>query len=641
MAITGSTWPGGYLSMDMVLQGIGDNPGSQVDMVTIGGLIGATDGVVGSGDSVILPTDFWGQDVNKTATAITLANGSTQQNFTTAAQSYTLNVSSNGVGKLDGIGAWVNAAVTYFTNNTTNISMVIQDNSALGSPQRNFTLNGVGSGNSILDTVDFIQAGNPATVTITSPSFANHTATGTQFTVTKSSNTNWVSVTVGDNSLALTLISSPSTHVRAYGIEWASGPSYSLSTLTTTVSATVSDVNDASSTLTENEACNVIAYNDLALTGTSGTVDKDGETQTFQISGEPGANYSITITDGYQTSYSIDGVANATTGTVGDTISMTWPVNTTPSSRSMTISVTDTTSGNAATGMTFTQATQILANFEIKDGGTTIGDGDDTTTHIYTYNGGAKTFEIICEPNGSNSSEVYATLYNNDFEHQLSQSSPGTYNNTYGGEVAITPTSGNNWTVYYYIRPQNTNTSISNTIGPKSQHIQSRADNSKNHLFSLSQTPTPVLYSVYWGGTYTHGESSSNPIGPNTSNYQTFEIRSSVNDTSQSFRISGGNGLNWHHQASQVQYSGTSGNYPSYNTYWTPSNWSYNSQNGYYYVPFYAYRTSMNSSCSYAQMAPFYVISPLSGWTSPGMSFGTTPSSTTASPMGNIIYVCQ
>ena len=66
MAITGSTWPGGYLSMDMVLQGIGDNVGSQVDMITIGYLIGATDGVVGSADPVILPTDFWGQAVSYT-----------------------------------------------------------------------------------------------------------------------------------------------------------------------------------------------------------------------------------------------------------------------------------------------------------------------------------------------------------------------------------------------------------------------------------------------------------------------------------------------------------------------------------------------------------------------------------------------
>ena len=218
MAITGSGWPGGYLSMDMVLQWIVDNPGSQVDMVTIGALIGATDGVVGSGDEVILPTDFWGQDVNKTATTITLANGSTQQNFTTAAQAYTLNVSSNGVGKLDNIAPWVNAAVTYFTNNTTNISTVIADNSALGSPQRTFTLNGVGSGNSILDTVDFIQAGNPATLTITSPSFSTHTATGTQFIVTKSSNTNFVSVTVGNSDLTLTLLSTPNSNKKVYGI---------------------------------------------------------------------------------------------------------------------------------------------------------------------------------------------------------------------------------------------------------------------------------------------------------------------------------------------------------------------------------------------------------------------------------------
>ena len=642
MAITGSTWPGGYLSMDMVLQGIGDNAGSQVDMVTIGGLIGASDGIVGSGDSVILPTDFWGQDVNKTATSITLANGSSQQNFTTAAQAYTLNVSSNGVGKLDGIAAWVNAAVTYFTNSTTNISMVVSDNSALGSPQRNFILYGVGSNNAYLDNVDFIQAGNPASVTITSPSFANHTATGTQFTVTKSSNTNWVSVVVGDSSLALTLISSPSTHVRAYGIEWASGPSYALTTLTTTVSATVSDVNDANSTLTEDEACNVGAYNDLALTGTSGTVDKDGETQTFQISGEPGANYSITITGGYQTSYSIDGVANATTGTVGDTISMTWPVNLGNSSRSMTISVTDTTSGNAATGKTFTQAAQILANFEVKDGATTIGTGNDTTAHTYDWNGGAKVFEVTCQPNGTNSAEVYATLYNNDFKHGFgtSNSTPPTLSSVYGvtGEQSIVAQPQNGYKVYYWYQPQANNTSITTDIGPRNQFIQSRADTTKLHQFQMTQSKKPVQYSWHWNNTNnTWGESTSNPIGPNTSNQQSFKIYSTVNTTTQSFRMSGSTTLEWNNNPGAT--TGWSSSYPSYNTYWTPSNWSYNSQTGYYYVVIYARRTGISYSCSYPSYGGFYLTSPIFTPTG-GLKFQATPTSSGAGPMGQVLYVC-
>ncbi len=652
MAITGSGWPGGYLSMDMVLQGIGDNPGSQVDMVTIGALIGATDGVVGSGDEVILPTDFWGQDVNKTATTITLANGSTQQNFTTAAQAYTLNVSSNGVGKLDNIAPWVNAAVTYFTNNTTNISTVIADNSALGSPQRTFTLNGVGSGNSILDTVDFIQAGNPASVTITSPSFSTHTATGTQFSVTKSSNTNFVSVTVGNSDLTLTLLSTPNSNKKVYGIEWTSGPSYSLSALTTTVSATVSDVNDANSTLTENAACNVGAYNDLALTGiygsnppfNNGTVDKDGETNTFQISGEAGATYSISITDGFQTSYTIDGVSNATTGTVGDVISMTWPVNLGNTSRSMTINVTDTTSGNAATGITFTQSAQIIANFEVKETGTTIGTGNDTTSHTYDWNGGAKVFEVTCQPNGTNSAEVYAQLYNTDFKHGwgTSPSTPPTLSTAYGvtGEQVIFPQAQNGYKVYYWYQPQANNTSITDDIGPRNQFIQSRADQTKLHLFKMTQSAKPVQYSWYWNNTSnTFGESQNNPIGPNTSNNQAFRIYSTVNDTTQGFRISGSGTLEWNTNPGGASNT-WSNPFPSYNTYWTPSNWSYNSQTGYYYTTFYARRTGTSYSCSYPQMGGFYLTSNIFSATG-GLKFQATPTSSGAGPMGNTLWVCN
>ena len=92
MPITGSGWPGGYITTDMVLAGIGDLPGSQIDFVGFGELIGAGDGVVGSSDSVIFPTEFWEQDVNKTATAISLSPSSTS--LTNAEQTYSLTITS-------------------------------------------------------------------------------------------------------------------------------------------------------------------------------------------------------------------------------------------------------------------------------------------------------------------------------------------------------------------------------------------------------------------------------------------------------------------------------------------------------------------------------------------------------------------
>ena len=630
MAITGSGWPGGYLTADMILQGIGDSPGSQIDLISFGYLVGVGDGVVGSGNDVVLPTDFWGQDINKTANSITLAGGLSSLSFTKASQAYTLSINSNGVGKLDNLDSWVSAATTYFTNSTTSIQLLFSDNSGLGSPDRTFQLQGVGSGNSVLDTVDITQTGNPASVTITSPSFSRHTATGTQFTITKTSNTNWDSVTVGNNLLTLTLISNPTTNTRVYGIEWASGPSYSLSAITTTVVVVVSDTSDATSTLTEPKACNVPGFDNLALGGVS-SVDKDGETQTFTVNGEVGATFSIAIVSGYQYSYSIDGVANATTGTVGDVISMTWQSNQTGVQRAMTINVTDTTSGNSASGRTFTQSPQILANFEVKEGSTVL---SSPSSHTYAWNGGAKSFTITCEPNGSNSSEIKAIHYSADFEHCFSTSSPGTFTGS-GTNIFITPTAGNNWTVQYYIKPVANNTSILNDIGPANTSLNSVADISSSHNFSNTQTKQPVQYSWYFAGSNQSGISSANPIGPNTSNTQEFRVWSNTNAAGQSFRISGMGSLKWHTNPGQLNYNGVNP-YPSSTTYWTPT-WS--GSGGNYYSTFFAQRTGTSYSCTTPSYNNFYLYSSLSNAPGP-IKFQSTPTSTNESPMGSILYVC-
>jgi hypothetical protein len=149
MPITGSTWPGGYLSADMVLLGIGDTPGSALDFVGFGELIGAGDGVVGSTNSVIFPDEFWLQNVQKTATSITLSPSST--NLTSGNQVYSLSVVSNGVGSLNVSNNWASPSVSYFTGNTT-VNIIVGDNSALGQSNRSLTIQALGSGNAVKDT---------------------------------------------------------------------------------------------------------------------------------------------------------------------------------------------------------------------------------------------------------------------------------------------------------------------------------------------------------------------------------------------------------------------------------------------------------------------------------------------------------
>ena len=64
------------LSLRMILEDIGGEEYSTIDMIGLGVLVGSTSGVVGAGDNVILPGDFLGEDISLTATSGTWSDSS-------------------------------------------------------------------------------------------------------------------------------------------------------------------------------------------------------------------------------------------------------------------------------------------------------------------------------------------------------------------------------------------------------------------------------------------------------------------------------------------------------------------------------------------------------------------------------------
>jgi hypothetical protein len=620
MPITGSTWPGGYLSADMVLLGIGDTPGSALDFVGFGELIGAGDGVVGSTNSVIFPDEFWLQNVQKTATSITLSPSST--NLTSGNQVYSLSVVSNGVGSLNVSNNWASPSVSYFTGNTT-VNIIVGDNSALGQSNRSLTIQALGSGNAVKDTHTLSQAGNAASITFTSPDFVRHTSTGTQFTITKSSNVNWDTVSIGNSLLTLTLISSLG-HVRTYGVEWTSGPNYSTSVLTTSIVASVTDGN---SFLTLTQVLNVPGYVTVNQSSGTDTIDPDGETVTITPTGEVGSTWSISLN--YMTAS--EGSVNVTSGTVGDSYIVTIPVNTTGSTRGFYITITDTTSNTVGNSRNYSQDSQLIAAFQARLGGTGTPAITSPYTHTFDASTTSKTFVIKCEPNPGQSSEIQTgpTYGTSDFEHDFHTGSPGPFVNA-RTKITVSPNSTYGWEMSYTVRPISNNTSIT-TQKTDTIYVQSVADNSKTFSFNFIQAPLVVLTSYYLEGSSPQGLTYSNPI------LTTAQLRiwSTSNLTSQQFRLtlnSGtGSGGGWSVSSGGSTFLAV---YPTYNTWYTVPAWS-GPIGGYYYRDVY-FRPNTSSTVTTQNIA----IKQPEGCTT-NMSFTTTPTSSCHSnSMGQPLY-CQ
>ena len=123
------------------------------DLVGLGVLVGATNGVVGSGDNVILPGDFYGEDITLTATAGNLSPSS--HTFGNTGGDLTVTISSlNGIFRFGNVPSWLAVSPTYGNTSNTSITFSAPNNSALGALDRtSVSVQLIGVSNSVLDTI--------------------------------------------------------------------------------------------------------------------------------------------------------------------------------------------------------------------------------------------------------------------------------------------------------------------------------------------------------------------------------------------------------------------------------------------------------------------------------------------------------
>ena len=60
----------GALGIREILNDIDGDVSSRADLIGLGVIVGASAGVIGGGDNVIMPGDFYGEDISLTATTI-------------------------------------------------------------------------------------------------------------------------------------------------------------------------------------------------------------------------------------------------------------------------------------------------------------------------------------------------------------------------------------------------------------------------------------------------------------------------------------------------------------------------------------------------------------------------------------------
>ena len=597
--------------MDNVLTGIGDDAGEQIDFVGFGYLIGSTaNTTVGSGDSVILPNDFWGQDVNKTATSISVSPSSLSRN--NQSHNVSLTITANGIGKVSNLPDWVDISSTYFTGNTT-LTLIIDSNEALGSNNRSETLDFIGSNDVVKDTLPIDQVGNPASVTfnVTNISPGHHIFSPQQFDVTLSNNLNFDSVTVGESDLRVVFVSDVGTKTKRYELDWTtSGPTYQTTTLSSTITVVASSTANNGQTMSQNLAVTIPAYSAPNYGGGQDPrqFDADGQTNVFSMQGTNGATFSITGHNGL-TGFTI----SPTTGNVGDVVTMEYINNDTGTTRGGTLTITDTTSGAGGSTDTFavTQPPQELDTFTVTPTSLTWPDSDTTSKYA--------SITIIANAGFSNQVKI-ARYYSglNHFEHQLvsgtgAASSTGwSADNTNLGPIS--PDS--NGAARYYVRPGSTNTSITSDIVtlPKVQSVA----NSIDYQQSVTCTHTRDAPEFAWwyeeansssGRRYTGsswgyqypGTTYNTPFGyadlllvsTSNSNLIDFRVRANPLNLVFAFGSSPTNPMP-PNQGGQAQYINL-GNM-----------WQGPNSNGYYYVRFYAQPANANVQGIYnAYITPY------------------------------------
>ena len=605
MAITGSN--PGPLSMDNILTGIGDEAGEQIDFVGFGYLIGATDGVVGSGDSVILPDDFWGQDVNKTATSISVSP--TTKVLNNSSHNFNITVTSNGIGKVSNIPEWVDVSETYFTGNTT-LNFTVDTNASLGSQNRSGTLDFVGQNDVVKATLSIEQTGNPATITFSVSGItpSQHIFSPEGFNVNISNNLNFESVTVGDSDLRVVFVTNVNSKTKAYQLDWTtSGPTYQTTDLTSTITAVASSTSDSNQTMQGVISVTIPGYDAPHYTGQDPRqFDNDGQTHTFTMQGTTGATFEITGHD------SLSGFTlSPTTGNVGDTITMTYTANDETDTRGGTITITDTTTGAGGSTDTFdvTQPPQELNTWTVSP--TSLTWAHDDTTQQYA--------SITIVPNTGFSNQVTVSRYysGGDFQHQLvsGTGNPSSTGWSSDNSDLSAVSADSNGALRYYVRPGSVNSSI--TTDRVSTPVIRSVANSTGYTQTMTLTHSKDSPEFGWwyeeansqsGRRYTGsswgyqypGTTFQNPFGyadlllvsTSNSNLIDFRVRASPQNLVFTFSSAPTNPM-----PADVN------NQPQYQN--LGSMWQGPNTNGYYYVRFYAQPNNANLSSTQAYITPY------------------------------------
>ena len=621
---------GGSLGLNEIMTSVGGQAGTRTDLIGIGTLIGATDGT--EGDDVVLPSDFWGQDVNLNITSLTASPNS--KGLSNAGQTFTSTFTlspSGGTGRIEMAGGitWIFSQTTFFqaSGGTYTMTFQVDANSQLGNASRSGTINILGASNVLKETIDVTQSGNPATLTVNGGvnplEFTKHSDTTLNYTIALSSNISLTSTTPSDGDFTTSYVSGAGT---SYTYRVNNTPDFSTSSHSFTLTTIATATDGSGQTMTDSKTVTVPGYDRLSintysigptcqsLASATITFDADGETKDYMICGEAGTTWTISNTNS-------DFVFSATSGTTNSTtFTITAGANTEGATRTSSVSITDNNSQSGEKTYTLSQATQPLSDFSVTPTSLTW-DNDDTTVKTVTVN-------ITANSGFSDDLDTSHTHYyttNDEFQHSWTNSSFVSY------EQSITSTTGGNRT--YYIKPSAVNNSITDQITNNYLRIRA-ADYSADYLqaITLTHKASPVSMRYYHKNSWqtSVGMSSSNPLSAGGTSSVQCRVFSTTNDSALGLRFQGyGGSIGFALGASPVNP------YPSSSTWYYPY-WTYDSSSGHYYFDIYFNATS-NNNCTWGT---YTVVSIANTLTANSVQYGTSMVDLTTSAMPTAWYVC-
>ena len=278
----------GALGIREILNDIDGDVSSRADLIGLGVIVGASAGVIGGGDNVIMPGDFYGEDISLTAT--TISASPTSHAFSNTGGEVTITISSNGIFRLSNVPSWAFVTPTYGASSTTSLIIAAGGNSALGSAANpSSTIQLLGSSNSVLASITISQAGNPVTFEwvggsevrpFTAGTFSKNVSAAEIFTlVVTSSNTSLATVSIG---------TATGTNPKSYPItithfeNFQSG-SDEVCQLTATGTA-------SAGTITKQITMTQTAYDPIRWQSSSSNLSDDGGTVTASFTGATSVN---------------------------------------------------------------------------------------------------------------------------------------------------------------------------------------------------------------------------------------------------------------------------------------------------------------------------------------------------------------